>query len=97
MQNEGRTFSVTENIVPPEGCVIFFNDDYTTKDFVVDVLVSVFHKSESEARKMMQAVHTKGKAEIGVYAYDIAVTLAAIATQRARNEGFPLMIEVKEK
>ncbi|MBP3710378.1 MAG: ATP-dependent Clp protease adaptor ClpS [Treponema sp.] len=82
--------------VPPSGLVIFFNDDYTTKDFVVEVLVSVFHKSEAEANALMEAVHTNGSAAIGVYAFDIAATRASIAVSRARAQGFPLMVKVQE-
>ncbi|MBQ9494075.1 MAG: ATP-dependent Clp protease adaptor ClpS [Treponema sp.] len=82
--------------VPPSGLVVFFNDDYTTKDFVVEVLVSVFHKSEAEANALMEAVHANGSATIGVYAFDIAATRAAITVNRARAQGFPLRVEVRE-
>ena len=79
---------------PPECRVILFNDDFTTKDFVISVLVSIFNKSEYEAQAVMQAAHTNGNAVIGVYTYDIAVTRANAATVRARKYGFPLKIEV---
>lgn len=81
--------------VPPDCKVCFFNDDYTTKDFVVEVLVSVFHKSEKDAVALMETVHHSGSAVIGVYTYDIAVTCAEIATKWARQEGFPLRITVE--
>ncbi|MFC2330802.1 MAG: ATP-dependent Clp protease adaptor ClpS [Treponema sp.] len=80
---------------PPECRVILFNDDFTTKDFVISVLVSIFNKSEYEAQAVMQAAHTNGNAVIGVYTYDIAVTRANAATVRARKYGFPLKIEVE--
>jgi len=82
--------------VPPNGRVIFFNDDYTTKDFVVDVLMSVFHKSEHDACIIMESVHKTGSAVVGVYVFDIAATRASITVHRAREEGFPLKVEVQE-
>ncbi|HAH60925.1 MAG TPA: Clp protease ClpS [Treponema sp.] len=82
--------------VPPNGQVVFYNDDYTTKDFVVDVLVSVFHKSEADACDIMETVHRTGSAVAGVYSYDIAATRAAVTKQRAREQGFPLRVEVQE-
>ena len=83
------------SIPPPSGIVIFFNDDYTTKEFVVDVLVSVFHKSESEANVLMETVHKKGSSEIGIYSLDIAETRAAITKSKAKEQGFPLQVKVK--
>ena len=82
--------------IPPNGRVVFFNDDYTTKDFVVDVLMSVFHKSEHDACVIMESVHKTGSGIVGVYAFDIAATRAAITVRRAREQGFPLKVEVQE-
>ena len=98
-KNADNSVAVVENTeydVPPSGCVVFFNDDYTTKDFVVEVLVSVFHKSEADANVLMEIVHKSGSAAIGVYAFDIAATRASIAVSRARAQGFPLRVEVQE-
>lgn len=83
--------------IPPECGVVFYNDDFTTKDFVVDVLMDVFQKSEAEATELMEKVHKLGKAVVGIYTYDIAVTRANIATVRARKNGFPLKIEVEKE
>ena len=91
---------VTEEIsfdIPPECSVIFFNDDYTTKDFVVDVLKKLYHKNESEAILIMEQVHQKGSAVVGVYTYDIAVTRANMTTVRAKKNGFPLRVEVSQE
>ncbi|MCI6179174.1 MAG: ATP-dependent Clp protease adaptor ClpS [Treponema porcinum] len=85
----------TEFEIPPECCVVFYNDDYTTKDFVVEVLETVFAKSRGEAVFLMEQVHSEGSAVIGVYTYDIAVTRAGLATAKAKKAGFPLKIEVK--
>ncbi len=82
--------------IPPNGRVVFFNDDYTTKDFVIDVLMSVFHKSEQDACVIMESVHKTGIGIVGVYVFDIAATRAAITVRRAREQGFPLKVEVQE-
>lgn len=70
--------------------VIIHNDDFTTMDFVVKVLMEVFFKSEAEAQSIMLSVHHKGKGRVGVYSYDMAVSKVRRATQMARDEGFPL-------
>lgn len=81
--------------LPPEKKVIFFNDDFTTMDFVVDVLVSIFNKTNEEATALMQAVHQNGSAVVGIYTFDIAVSRANLTKQVARKNGFPLRVEVE--
>lgn len=80
---------------PEEYKVIFFNDDYTTMDFVVAMLVTVFHKSEPEAVEIMTNVHKTGSGIAGIYSYDIAVTKANIVVETARKNEFPLRVEVE--
>ncbi len=81
---------------PKKFGVIFLNDDYTTADFVVQVLIKYFHKSEIEATSLMQSVHVKGSALVGVYAYDIAQTLVSLTMKSARENGFPLRCKLQE-
>lgn len=81
---------------PPECRVVIYNDDYTPKDFVVDILVQIFHKPEAEAVYIMESVHNSGKGIVGVYTYDIAMTRANMATARARKNSFPLRVEVEK-
>ena len=81
--------------LPPERKVVFYNDDFTTMDFVVDVLISIFNKSHSEAEQLMQTVHQEGSSVVGVYTYDIAVSRTNLTIQAARKNGFPLRVEVE--
>lgn len=77
---------------PRQYKVIFHNDDFTTMEFVTDVLRWVFNKPADEAVTLMMRVHQEGQAVVGIYSYDVAMTKASQATAMARNEGFPLKI-----
>lgn len=77
---------------PRQYKVIFHNDDFTTMEFVTEVLRQVFSKPADEAVTLMMKVHREGQAVVGVYSYDVAMTKASIATTMARNAGFPLKI-----
>jgi ATP-dependent Clp protease adaptor protein ClpS len=70
--------------------VLLLNDDYTTMDFVVEILENVFHKQPAEAFRIMMMVHTQGKGLCGVYPYEVAETKVATVVDRARENGFPL-------
>ncbi len=70
--------------------VILYNDDFTTMEFVVRILVNVFQKNEVEAESLMMQVHKSGKAVAGIYTLDIAASKVNKATKLAREEGFPL-------
>ncbi len=72
--------------------VVFYNDDYTTKWFVVMVLEQLFRMSETTATAFMMAVHTHGKGVAGVYTRDIAQTKAAQIMDVAKEYGMPLMV-----
>jgi ATP-dependent Clp protease adaptor protein ClpS len=72
--------------------VVFYNDDYTTKWFVVMVLEQVFHMSETSATALMMAIHSKGKGIAGVYSRDIAETKADQTMRLAREHGMPLLV-----
>lgn len=75
--------------------VILHNDDFTTMDFVVMVLMDVFFLSEENAYALMMQIHHSDKAVAGVYTYDIAMSKAQKATRMAREEGFPLRVTVQ--
>ena len=80
---------------PRRYMVIFYNDDFTTMEFVVLVLTSVFFKSAEEAEALMLAVHKSGSAVVGIYSYDVAISKVRKATMMAREENFPLRLECK--
>lgn len=75
--------------------VLLHNDDYTTREFVVEVLVQVFHKNEAEANEIMLKVHNNGVGVAGIFPRDIAETKALIVEQLARKSGFPLRLSVE--
>lgn len=70
--------------------VLLHNDDYTTMEFVVKIIKSVFHKPLIDATKIMLDVHQKGRGIVGVYTYDIAMTKITLVRQMAEKEEFPL-------
>lgn len=76
--------------------VILHNDHYTTMDFVVEVLISLFHKPAAEATKIMLDVHKKGKGICGIYTYDIAATRVSQVHHLARKREFPLKCSLEE-
>ena len=77
--------------------VIMLNDDFTTMEFVVEVLVDIFHKDEATAEVLMMTVHEKGSAVVARYPYDIAQTKKNQAIKRAREQGFPFQMRVEEE
>jgi ATP-dependent Clp protease adaptor protein ClpS len=72
--------------------VVFYNDDYTTKWFVVHVLQQYFRMSETSATALMMAIHEKGKGIAGLYTRDIAETKADEVMRCARENGMPLLV-----
>lgn len=76
--------------------VILHNDHYTTMDFVVEVLISVFHKPAAEATRIMLDVHRKGKGICGVYTYDIASSKVSLVHSMAKEREFPLRCSMEE-
>ena len=81
---------------PPQYNVIMLNDDFTTMDFVVKILIEVFKKDAATAERLMLMVHKHGRAVVGTYPYDIAVTKVSAALLRAKEEGFPFQMTVEE-
>ena len=81
---------------PPLYRVLLHNDDYTTMEFVVHVLESIFDKGPAEAYRIMMEVHTQGRGICGAYTYEVAETKVATVHELARTEGFPLRAGIEE-
>jgi ATP-dependent Clp protease adaptor protein ClpS len=81
---------------PPLYKVLLHNDDYTTKEFVVQILQYVFHKEQSEAVQIMLHVHKKGIGVAGVYTYEIAETKVELVENLARQHEYPLKCTMEE-
>ncbi len=77
--------------------VILHNDDYTSMEFVIHVLVKYFHKTETEANHIMLEVHHKGRGVAGVYTYDEAETKVHQVTSEAREAGMPLQLTLERE
>ena len=86
----------TEKKEPTLYKVVLLNDDYTTMEFVVHVLESVFQKSPAEAYRIMMHVHTEGRGIAGVYPWEVAETKAEAVISLARDAGFPLKAVTEE-
>jgi len=81
---------------PTKYKVLLHNDDYTTIDFVVDILVGIFHKNSTQAEAIMTDVHKKGRAVCGIYTYEIAETKVYQVKELAKRSGFPLLATMEE-
>ena len=93
---EGVISEIEEEIKePPMYKVLLHNDDFTTKEFVVGILMTFFDKSIEEASRLMWHVHKNGIGVCGVYAFEVAETKAHQVTIVARENGFPLKITME--
>ena len=93
---EKTSSKIVEKIKEPQQFkVVLLNDHYTTMDFVVEVLMVIFHKSIEDANKIMLDVHEKGRGIVGVYTWDIAVTKSEQVHAAAVSNQFPLMCVVE--
>ncbi|MBP3761658.1 MAG: ATP-dependent Clp protease adaptor ClpS [Ruminococcus sp.] len=95
-QNFSKERSDTKIKEPKMYNVIMLNDDFTTMEFVVRILVSIFHKDEISAHALMMTVHKNGKAVVGKYPYDIASTKIKNAIELAKQEGYPFRMKMEE-
>ncbi len=85
-----------EVITPKLYKVVLLNDDYTTFDFVIEILKTVFYKSEEEAINITLKVDREGSAAVGVYPYEIAQMKVEKTHTLARSAGFPLRARIEE-
>lgn len=75
--------------------VVLHNDDYTTQEFVIQILKAFFHKTDTDARTIMLTVHMKGQGVAGTYSKDIAESKVTQVTEFARSQGAPLKLTVE--
>lgn len=92
---------VKERVVPKKDTpklykVVLMNDDYSTMEFVVLVLESVFQKSPAEAYRVMMQVHRLGSGVGGVYPWEVAETKVETVTKMAKDAGYPLRAVTEE-
>lgn len=77
--------------------VVMFNDNYTTMEFVIDILKKLFGKSELEATEIMLNIHHNGSGIAGIYPYDIALTKTNQVRDEAKKSGFPLKCIIEKE
>jgi len=81
---------------PPMYKVLLHNDDYTTMEFVVEILQKVFHKPPAEATQIMLLIHTNGTGVCGLFTAEVAETKVEVVLHMARKSGFPLQCSMEE-
>ena len=77
--------------------VLLHNDDYTSMEFVVEILMVVFSKTPESAAKIMMNVHQKGIGVCGVYTHEIAETKVDTVHNLARESGYPLRCSMEQE
>jgi ATP-dependent Clp protease adaptor protein ClpS len=101
MSTDPREFTLTQARVEPQlerprmWRVLLHNDDYTTQDFVVWVLETIFHKPRGEAVTIMLSVHRTGMGVAGVYTHDVADTKVRATKRLAEEHEFPLLVTME--
>jgi ATP-dependent Clp protease adaptor protein ClpS len=82
---------------PKKFKVLILNDDYTSMDFVVAVLITIFKHTQDSAVKIMMKIHNEGNAVAGIYNYEIAEQKGIETTTLAKENGFPLQIKIESE
>ena len=95
LQKQGQAVYRTAPKEPRKYNVLILNDDFTTFEFVIMVMMTVFCKTQAEAVSIAETTHVHQKATVGSYTLDIAKSKVAKATAMARAEGFPLRFEIQ--
>ncbi len=96
--DEETGIDISEKVTTPKMYkVIIHNDDYTSMEFVIEVLIKVFNKQSADATAIMLDVHKKGNGLCGIYTYDIAVTKVAQVHAMAEANQFPLKCSYEEE
>lgn len=96
-KTDAETGTRSKTSLPPLHKVLLHNDDYTSMEFVVAILESVFHKTPAEANRIMLNVHVQGVGVAGVYPFEVAETKVTKVHSMARQEGYPLRCSMEEE
>lgn len=96
-ETEGEELVVEKEEVkePRRYTIVFYNDDFTTQEFVIHVLMRFFYKNAQEAFELMMRVHKEGRAHVGVYTQDVALSKVAVISTFSRQNGMPLMVKAE--
>jgi ATP-dependent Clp protease adaptor protein ClpS len=92
-----KTVEEVEILKPRKYKVIVLNDDRTPVDFVIAMLMSIFHHSKPSAETITIKIHHEGSGVAGIYTYEIAEQKVVEATALAREHGFPLIIKAEQE
>ena len=95
LQKQGHTAMKPIPREPKKYKVFILNDDFTTFEFVIMIMMTVFMKTEQQAEDIASTTHMHQKAKVGIYTLDIARSKVAKATEMARAENFPLSFEIE--
>ncbi|THB80867.1 MAG: ATP-dependent Clp protease adaptor ClpS, partial [Desulfobacteraceae bacterium] len=90
VKEDVSTQVIQKNDLPPMYKVLLHNDDYTTMEFVVEILMNIFGKSLEKATQIMLNIHNRGKETCGIYPREIAETKVDIVHKTASDRGYPL-------
>jgi ATP-dependent Clp protease adaptor protein ClpS len=85
----------TKILEPGRFKVIFLNDNMTPMDFVVALLMKVFHHSDKTAAEIMLKIHNEGSACAGIYSFEIAEQKGVESTNLARQNNYPLVVRIE--
>lgn len=97
MSATSTTTKTTLNLkTPSQWKVILLNDDFTPIEFVIDLLMMVFNKTEEAAEHIAQTVHTTGDAQIGLYTKEVANTKVDVSRALAEQKQYPLRVKCEE-
>ena len=95
VQNESRSGTRTAPKEPRKHKVLVLNDDFTTFEFVIEVMMTVFGKTLQQAEEIAETTHIHQKSVVGEYPLDIAKSKVAKATRVAREQGYPLTFQIQ--
>ena len=96
MAIELQTRTINQLEEPKQYIVYMLNDDYTTWDFCLRIITSVFHKTLEEADNITREIDTQGRGLCGSYSHEIAETKASLVQEKATKEGFPMKCSLEE-